>query len=95
MASTLVQRIVKPLDSQERIPVHAFIASSREFRRGSFSLRKLESSFKLSPAEQADVVSIGKKIDAGDYDLIEVWMWLLLGQSGYMTVAETIRILGL
>lgn len=96
---TLLTRLIAPLEGEEKIPVHQFLAALAELVRGApgVTTPALASAFNLSPTEQTSLLDFVTEMQAANIALQrqKIHDVLLLGEGGQYTVNQVMVRLGL
>lgn len=93
---SLLTRLLDPLEEEERIPYHEFVAGIREFQRGEVTQQQFFTFYGLSPAEETALQAwYVAQIVSGNLTTEEVEDILRLRGSGAYSVATATARLGL
>ena len=83
MASTLIRRLIAPLDEEAKLPIHPVIALGREYVRGKISkTNALGFNNVLSQPEKDDAEYILDRLADGSLEWEELADLLYLGEYG-------------
>lgn len=91
---SLLTRLVSPLEGEEKIPVHAFMASLAEYGRGGVTKTQIVNAFSLSGTEQVSLQIFMDNLGSNSIDRSMIHDVLLLGEGGYYTTTQVKNRLG-
>lgn len=93
---SLMTRLVAPLPGEDKLPVHQFMASLAELKRGAPGVTQgsIATSFNLSASEQTQLANFVTQQTSGAINREMIHDVLMLGELGAYTVQQCLNRLG-
>lgn len=92
---SLLTRLIAPSDSEEKLPVHTFMAALAEYKRGAITGQNVVDAFELSVSEATQLQDFLDNLDASSIDRTLIHDVLLLGEAGHFNESQAKGRLGI
>jgi len=91
---SLLTRLVAPLEDEEKLPVHQFMAALAEYKRGAVTGAQLATAFDLTPEEATALQNFLSNLDSDTINRALIHDVLMLGEYGLYTLNQVKSRLG-
>jgi hypothetical protein len=92
---SLLTRLIDPLEGEEKLPVHQFMAALAEYKRGAVTGAQVVSAFNLSGSEATALQEFLTNLDSDAINRAMIHDILMLGEDGQYPIATVRTRLGL
>jgi hypothetical protein len=84
----LLDRLIAPLENEEKLPIHEFMAALAEYKRGVVTKQNIITAFGLNTAEANALQDFLTNLDSSSINRSLIHDVLLLGEGGHYTKTQ-------